>query len=196
MHAVDAFCASKTGALRQSAVEIFVHQEFDLSLDIVGQLEAGRAEQLDAVVLEQIVGRGNHHAEIGAHRFGQHRHRGRRHRAKLKHIHAHRGEARDQRGLDHVAGQPCVLADHDAMTVLAALKGQPRGLPDLQRQFRRDQTVRAAPNPVRAKIFAAHDPPSGVRGLWAEPAQGIRTPAHNSVIKVIRPLALKWLQKI
>ena len=48
------------------------------------------------------------------------RNSGRRHRAELKHIHSNRGEPRDKRGLDHVAGQPGVLADHDTVAVIAA----------------------------------------------------------------------------
>ena len=160
MDAVDAAGAAETGALRQPLVERFIEQLLDLLLDVVGQLEALRAEQLDAVVLEQVMRGGNHHAEIGAHRLGQHRHRRRRHRAEQQHIHADRGEAGHHRVFDHVAGKPRILADDDAMAVLAALEHQPGRLPDLERQFRRDQAVGAAPNPVRPEIFAAHVSPS------------------------------------
>ena len=52
-----------------------------------------------------------------------------------QHVHADRGEAGDQRGLDHVAGEAGVLADQDAMAVLAVLEYQPGGLTDLERQF-------------------------------------------------------------
>ena len=160
MDAVDAAGAAEAGALRQLLVERFVEQLLDLLLDVVGQLEALRAEQLDAVVLEQIVRGRNHHAEIGAHRLGQHRHRRRRHRAEQQHVHADRGEAGHHGVFDHVAGQPRVLADHDAMAMIAALKHQSGRLPDLERQLRRDQTIGTAPNPVRPEIFAAHVTPS------------------------------------
>jgi hypothetical protein len=66
-------------------------------LDLVGQLVAVRAEQLDAVVVERIVRGGDHDAEIGAHRARQHGDRRRRHRAEQQHVHADRGEAGDQR---------------------------------------------------------------------------------------------------
>jgi hypothetical protein len=122
MHAVDAAGAAEACALGEPLVEILVHQLFDLRFHIVGQLETGRAEQLDAVVVEQIMRGGNHHAEIGAHRFGQHRDRGRRHRAEQQHVHAHRGKARHHGVLDHVTGQTGVLADHHAMTMVAALE--------------------------------------------------------------------------
>ena len=144
---------------------ILVEQLLDLLFDVVGQLETVRAEQLDAVVLEQIVRRGNHHAEIGAHRFGQHRHRRRRHRAEQQHIHADRGKAGDHRVFDHVAGQPRVLADDDAMAMVAALEHEAGSLPYLHRQFRRDQPVGASPDPVGPEIFAAHRSPSIALGF-------------------------------
>ena len=158
--AVDAAGAAEARALRQPLVERLGEQLLDLLFDVVGQLEALRAEQLDAVVLEQVVGGGNHHAEVGAHRLGQHRDRRRRHRADQEHVHADRGEARDHRVFDHVAGQTGVLADDDAVAMLAALKHQPRGLAHLERQLRRDQTVGTATNPVRTEIIAAHMTPS------------------------------------
>ena len=164
MHAVDTAGAAEARALRQPLVEGLVEQLLDLLLDVVGELEALRAEQLDAVVLEQIVRGRDHHAEIGAHRLGQHRDRRRRHRADQQHVHADRGEARHHRVFDHVAGQPRVLADHDAMAMLAALKHQARGLPDLERELRRDQTIGAATDPVRTEIFAAHMSPSTNQG--------------------------------
>jgi hypothetical protein len=46
------------------------------------------------------------------------------------------------------------------MAMLAALKHQSGGLADLERQFRRDQTIGAAPNPVRTEIIAALMTPS------------------------------------
>jgi len=156
MHAVDAASAAQARALCEPLVEGFVEQLLDLPLDVVGQLEALRAEQLDAVVLEQIVRGRDHHAEIGAHRLGQHRDRRRRHRPDQQHVHADRGEARDHRVFDHVAGQAGVLADHDPVAVVTALKRKACGLADLERELRRDQSVGAAPNPVRPEIFATH----------------------------------------
>src|SRR5688500_10612632 len=44
--------------------------------------------------------------------------------------------------------------------MFAALKYQARGLPDLERELRRDQTIGTASNPVRPEIFAAHSTPS------------------------------------
>ncbi len=133
-----------------------VDQRLDLLLDLVGQLVAVRAEQFDAVVVVGVVRGRNHHAEVGAHRARQHGDRGRRHRAEQEHVHAHRGEAGDQRRLDHVAGEPGILADHDAMAMLAAAENQTGRLADAQRQFRRDHAIGEAANAVRAKILANH----------------------------------------
>ena len=50
-----------------------------------------------------------------------------------------------------------------AVAMLTTLKHQTGGLPHLQRQFRRDQAVGEAPNPIRSEIFAAHRTPSTAR---------------------------------
>ena len=55
-------------------------------------------------------------------------------------------------------GKPGVLADDDAVAVLAALEGEARGLADLQSQFRSDHAIGAAPNAVGPEILASHAP--------------------------------------
>ena len=126
------------------------------ALDLVGQLVAVRPEQLDAVVLVGVVRGGDHHAEVAAHRAGQHRDRRRRHRAEQQHVHADRGEAGDQRIFDHVARQARVLADHHPVAMLAALERQAGRLADLQRDLGGDLGVGPAANAVGAEIFARH----------------------------------------
>src|ERR1700742_2528739 len=46
------------------------------------------------------------------------------------------------------------------MTMLAALKHQARGLSDLERELRRDQTIGTATDSIRTEIIAAHMTPS------------------------------------
>jgi hypothetical protein len=46
------------------------------------------------------------------------------------------------------------------MAMIAALKHQAGRLTHLERQFRRDQTVGKAPNPIGTEIFTAHMTPS------------------------------------
>ena len=94
-----------------------LEQRLDLLLDGVGELEAVGAEELDAVVLEGVVRGRDHHPEVGAHRARQHADRRRRHRADEEDVHADRGEAGDQRGLQHVARAAGVLADQHAVGV-------------------------------------------------------------------------------
>ncbi len=137
-HVIDAAGAAQRGGLGQFRAEIGLDQSLDLAFDLVRQLEALRTEQFDAVVLEQIMRGGNHHAEIGAHRAGQHGHGRRRHRAEQQHVHADGGEAGDQGIFDHVAGKPGVLADHHAVAIVAVLEHKTSRLSDFHRQIRRD----------------------------------------------------------
>ena len=148
--------ASTADLGRLSKLRALPHPLLDRALGIVAQFVSVGAEQLDAIVGERIVRSRNHHAEIGAHRAGQHRHRRRRHRAGEQHVHADRGEARDQRGLDHIAAEPGVLADQHAMAVITVLENQTRGLAHLERKLRRDRAVGTATNSIGAEIFANH----------------------------------------
>ena len=138
--------------------EIAVHQLFDLQLDVVGQLVAVRAEQLDAVVVVRIVRGRDHHAEVGAHRAGQHGDRRRRHRAGQQHVHADRGEAGHHRVFDHVAGEAGVLADQHTVAMVAVAEHQAGGLAHLERKLRRDRGVGAATNAVGSEMLADHTP--------------------------------------
>jgi hypothetical protein len=156
MFALDALGAADVGAFRQAFGEIGIHQRFDLTLDLVGELVAVRSEQLDAVVVVGVVRGGDHHAEIAAHRARQHGNRRRRHRAGLEYVHADRGKAGNQGSFDHVAGKPGILADQHAVTMIAPAKHQPSRLPDPKRQFRRNEAIGAAAYAVRAKILTRH----------------------------------------
>src|SRR5262249_44676319 len=55
LYAVDAFGAAQVGALRQLLGELGINQCFNLMLEVVVELEAVRAEELDTVVVEGIV---------------------------------------------------------------------------------------------------------------------------------------------
>ncbi len=156
VHAVDAAGAAEVVALGEFLGHLGVDQLLDAEFDFVGKFVTVRAEQLDAVVVERVVGRRDHHPEIGTHRTRQHRYRRRRHRAEQQHVHADGSKAGNQRGLDHVAGQPGVFADHHAMAMLAATETQARGLPDLERQFRRNDSIGKATDAVCAEILANH----------------------------------------
>ena len=157
VNAVDALGAAEFGALGEALDHVAVDQRFDVVLGLVGKLVAVGPEQLDAVVVERIVRGRDHDADVGPHRARQHGDGRGRHRAEQQHVHADRGEARDQRRLDHVAGQPGILADHHAMAMLAAAEHKAGRLSDLERQLRRDHAVGAAANAVGTEILANHD---------------------------------------
>ena len=135
----------------------FLHQRFDLRLDLVGQLEAVRAEQFDAVILERIVRCRNHHADIGTNRAGQHANRRGRHWPELDHIHANAGETGGQRGLKHIAGSAGVLADHHGVAVRTSSEIMPRRHAQAHGDLRSHRPgICQAADTVGAKILAAH----------------------------------------
>ncbi len=156
MHALDALGAADGRRLGEAAAQIAVDQRLDLALDRIRQLVPIGAEQLDAVILVRIVRGRDHHAKIGAHGAGEHGDGRRRHRAEQQHVDAHGGEARLQRRLDHVARQPRILADHNAMAMLAIAEGEARRLPDLERELGRDRLVGHAAHPIGAEILPRH----------------------------------------
>ncbi len=157
LHAVDAAGAAEILGVGELLRNVGIEQRLDLELDLVAELEAVRPEDLDAVVVERIVRGGDHDAEVGAHRVRQHGDARRRNRAGQEHVHTDRGEAGDQRVLDHVAGQPRVLADEDAMAMLAIAENEPGRLADLERQLRRDHAIGPAANAVGAEIATNHE---------------------------------------
>ncbi len=171
LHAVDALGAPEIGRLGDALAQVGFDQPLDLVLELVRELVAVRPEQLDAVVVVWIVRGRDHDAEIGAHRACQHGDRRGRNRSGEQHVHTDRGEASHQRVLDHVTGEPSVLADQHPMAMLAALEQQAGRLPDLQGEVRGQRpVVRLAANAVGSEIFAHHTPSSP----WAATAPVFR----------------------
>ena len=90
--------------------DVGVEHALDARLDLVGQLVAVGAEQLDAVVVIRVVRGRDHDADIGAQRARQHGDRRGRDRAKQEHVHARRAEARHHarsRSCSRTAAYPC-----------------------------------------------------------------------------------------
>ncbi len=178
VHAVDALGAPEAVRLGQSDADVLIEHLLDAGLDLVGQLVAVGAEQLDAIVMVGIVRRRDHDADVSAQRAGEHGHRRRRDRAEQEHVHAGGAEARHHRVLDHVPGQAGVLAEHDAVAVVAALEAEAGGHADLHRHLgRHRKLVGLAPDPVSAEIASSHALPSpraqssGSNGLPQDRAQ-------------------------
>ena len=156
LDAVDALGAAEIGRAGEPLVEVGFDQRLDLVFDLIRQLLAVGAEQLDAVVVVGIVRGGDHHPEIAAHGVRQHGDAGRRHRAGQENVHADRQEAGGKRVLDHVAGQARVLADDHPVAVVAAMEHQSGSHADLQGELRRDRLVRAPANAVSPEMLACH----------------------------------------
>ncbi len=153
MHAVDALGASKRILVGQCHIDLAIEHALDAPFDLVRQLVTIRPEQFDAIVVVGIVRGRDHHAEVGAQRTREHRDRRRRYRSQKEDVHARRAEAGDHSVLDHVTGQPCILAKHDAVAVVATLERHPSGHTDLHRHFcRHRKFIGPSPDPVRSEI--------------------------------------------
>ncbi len=153
---LDAPRPADLGRLGERNVAI-LDQRLDLHLVGIGELVAVRAEQLDAVIIIRIVAGRDHDAQVRAHRGGEHGDGGRGNGAELDHVHADAGESGNQRILDHVAREARVLADHDAVAMMAAQEMAAGGHADAHRHLGgHGSLVGAAANAVRAEIAPAH----------------------------------------
>ena len=151
---------------RQIAVQI--------ALDGVGRfvvhLLAAAVDELDAVVRERVVGRGDHHTAVEAVHARDVRHGGRRRHMQHVGVRAGRGQARDDRIFKHVAGAAGVLADDDA-----GLPALPRAvipaneLADFIRMLAGEVHIRLAAKSVCSEIFAHENFLSGVPLRWRTP---------------------------
>ena len=111
-----------------------LHQRLDLGFLRVGELQAIRAEQLDAVILIGVVARRYHHPEIRAQAAREHGDGRRGQGPDDHHIHARADEAGGECRFQHVPRQARILADHHAMAMRAAVEELPRRLTEAQRR--------------------------------------------------------------
>jgi hypothetical protein len=119
---------------------IVVNQLLDGGLEAIVELEAFARKEFYSVVLKRIVRGRNHYTRIGAHTAGEKRDTGSWQRADQPHIDAHRTDSRRDRGLEHVAGEPGVLADeYLAMAAAGGAEHVRECAPELERGFRGDR---------------------------------------------------------
>ncbi len=121
---------AKRGPIRVFGRPLAIHgvagdQLFELDLHLIGQLEAVRPEDLDAVVLIGVVRGADHHAGVRAHARREVGDGRRRERPREHDLAAHGADARRERGLEHVARQARVLADDDPRRARASLARLP-----------------------------------------------------------------------
>ena len=138
---------------------LFAHdRRLDRAFIRIGQLEAVRPEQLDAVILIRIVAGGDHHAHIGAHFPGDEGDGRGRQRPGHDHVHAHAGETGDQRAFHHISRQSRILADDDPVAVIATHEVPPRRLPHAHGDLGGHHIgVGASANTVGAEKPACHN---------------------------------------
>jgi hypothetical protein len=158
--------AVRCAPVRQCAV--VENQLLDFRLELVVELEAVAREKLDAVVLERIVRRGNHHARIRTHTSSKKSYTRCRQRADQPYVDAHRTDSRGDRGFEHVARQARVLADENlAMASMRAAKDVRERAPQLHRGLRGNRLfVRDPAHAVGAEQLTtyAHRADSVARG--------------------------------
>ena len=133
------------------------HRRLDRVLGRVGKLGAGPGKELDAVVVVGIVRRADDDAGVEPQRPGEVGDARRGQRPAQQDIDAGRRQARLQRRLEQVAGDPRVLADeHGGMSAGAArVRGQDatRRPAELEHELRRDRRLAdQTPHAVGAEI--------------------------------------------
>ena len=173
---VDAERLADRGGRRTERVDrVREHEPLDLRLDLVGQLEPRPAEELDAVVLERVVGGGDDHPGVRAECPREERDPGRGERTDEQHVDAHRADAGRHRGLEHVAGEPRVLADQDLVPVRRPLAHVGERPPETERRLRRHGLdVRDAAYAVGTEEPSPHHRPPSVPGAtrWSVSGSG------------------------
>ena len=85
----------------------------DFPFDGVVELVAVMPEKLDPVVLVRVMRSAQDDSRIGTQRPGDVSDARRRQWPDHEHVHAERGNSRHKRRFQHVARNPCVLADDD-----------------------------------------------------------------------------------
>ncbi len=142
--------------LRRHRVQGPVHLGLDGLFQLVWQLAATAGEELDPVVVIGVVRGADHDPGRGTEGAGEIGDAGRGHGTEQRDVHAGSHQARFERGFEHVAGDPGVLADEH----LAAppLPQDPAGRPaELEYQFGVDLSFpHPAPDTVGTKVFSSH----------------------------------------
>jgi hypothetical protein len=129
-----------------------LQRALDLQLDGVGQLEPVAAEELDAVVAVRVVRGAQDDAEVERVATDQERRAGRREHAAEQRFAAGGGDARGDRGLEHLAGLAGVADDEHAGH--GGVDAPRRRTGERQRQFRGQELPGDSPHPVGAEELA------------------------------------------
>ena len=130
-------------------------QGLDPGLRGVGELQAVALEDLDPVVLEGVVGGGDHDGRIGLHVHGEEGHGRRGKHPHGEGIDAHGTDARHEGILDHRARKARVPADEDAVPAPRVAEEARDGLAHAKNELGRHGVLVGHPaNPVRPEEFS------------------------------------------
>src|SRR5438094_363946 len=155
--------AADLGAPRARRTVVALEALLDLVLPGVGELRALRGEQLDAVVLERVVGRAEHDAAVGAELLREERDRRGREHADRVALGAGGEQPRHERGLEEGPRQACVASDDEPHAVRRVFEQEGRDelTPDPEREVGSERVlVGDAANPVGAEQACHRAAPS------------------------------------
>src|SRR5439155_24639651 len=160
--------AADPGAPRARRAVLALEALLDLVLPGVGELRALRGEQLDAVVLERVVGRAEHDSAVGAKPFREERDRRGREHADRVALGTGGQQPRHERGLEERSRQARVASDDKPHAVGRVLAEERRDelTPDAEREVGGEWVlVGDAANPVGAeqachRVAPSRRPPS------------------------------------
>ena len=154
------------GAPRARRAVVALEALLDRVLPGVGELGALRGEQLDAVVLEQVVGRAEHDATVGAELLREEGDRRRREHADGVALGAGGEQPRHEGGLEQRPRQARVASDDEAHAVDPVVELQ-RGdelAPDPEREVGRERLLvgdaadTVGPEQARHRLVPSHGP--------------------------------------
>ena len=126
-------------------------QVFDLFFRRVGEFVSFMVKELDAVVLERIVRRGNHHTGVVVFHAGEIGYARCRDHADQIDAHPGRTETGRQRRFDHAPGNAGIPADQEAVRAVSPAEISARRAPHLISKLRHERGIHNAADSVRAK---------------------------------------------
>ena len=181
-----------TSAIRRGA-EV-VHRALDLVLHVVGQLRAGRVEELDAVVLGRVVRGGDDHAARRPQVGREERDRRRGLDADDERVATALTDALDERVLEPFPGGPRVTSDDERGCPVHVAEHEHAGPPEAVRDVLGELGARQdrGPRPCRTAVASRREATPELHASHDRPvhAVGELVRGHDLDILETRPLQL------
>lgn len=156
---------------------VLLVQRLDPVLELVGELVTTTGDELDPVVRHGVVAGGEHHAEVGAQRAGEVRHRGGGQHTDAQDVHAARQTGHDS-GLQELSGRAWVTAHHGCRPPASVegarlSKHMRRSYRQTERELGRQIRIGDTAYTVRAEESSHWCPPKMLRNRTAKTKQAI-----------------------